>query len=264
MTSSMFIIKLLYRKFIWTYLSRAVNYDDTFQVYCAESSNTNRQYAQNKAALALSYESVSDTSSSSLRLAPNLRVAKKRKRKFDEMVKDRDSREDLKAGELEEPATLSSSSRWERVETRETLPYSRQTRNGTRGFKYRYRCDLCYDNNKKHVCDKEGDMKRHLQSIDHSPKSFTCTNSGCGKAFTRKDGLKRHRSSCRHDTSRSTSWNRGHRRVLKLKKISYYYLYCLTHVFLALICSYQYVFMTISQHIYYATWKILSRNIIGL
>ena len=119
------------------------------------------------------------------------------------MVKDRDSREDLKAGE--EPATSSSSSRWERVEARETLPYSRQTRKGTRGFKYRYRCDLCYDNNKKHICDKEGDMKRHIQSLKHSPKSFPCPNPGCVKAFTRKDGLARHRSSCRHDTSRSSS-----------------------------------------------------------
>ena len=205
-------------------------YDDTFQVDYAESSNTNRQYARNEAALAssgranlilasssqavgsphpslaLSDESVSDASSSSL--VPNLKVVTKKnlKRRFDEMAKDRDSREDLKAGEEPTTSDSSSSSSWERVE--KSLAYSRKR--STRGFKYRYRCDLCHENNEKHICDKEGDMKRHLQSLKHSQKSFSCTNPDCKKTFTREDALKRHKNSCRR---RSSSLNRGRRRL---------------------------------------------------
>jgi hypothetical protein len=64
--------------------------------------------------------------------------------------------------------------------------------------KSQYRCTLCLEKNGKlHLCNREGDMARHLQSLIHTPKSFFCPNSGCSKNFTRQDALKRHLNKCR-------------------------------------------------------------------
>jgi hypothetical protein len=117
-------------------------------------------------------ESVSDTSSS-----PTKKVMTK-KRKLEE----------IRHSELTTVEEESATSDWEPVDE----CYSRQkTKGGSR-----YRCTLCLKNNEKHTCDREGDMKRHLQSLKHTPKSFTCPNPGCASLFTRSDARKRHLKSC--------------------------------------------------------------------
>jgi hypothetical protein len=86
----------------------------------------------------------------------------------------------------EESAT--STSDWESVNE----CYSRQKKKSGS----RYRCTLCLKNNEKHISDREGDMKRHLQSSKHSPKKFPCTKSGCQRVYTRPDSQKRHLNKC--------------------------------------------------------------------
>ena len=125
----------------------------------------------------LSNKLMSDTSPSSM--LPKVLTTKKRK--LEEMVRNNDL-EDFQAEEE------SATSNWEHVEE----SYSRL--NTERGVKFR--CDLCLNNNVKKFCDREGDMKRHLQSSKHKPKSFSCPDRGCLKTFTRMDALKRHRNDC--------------------------------------------------------------------
>ena len=125
----------------------------------------------------LSNKLMSDTSPSSM--LP--KVLSTKKRKLEEMVRNNDL-EDFQAEEE------SATSNWEHVEE----SYSRL--NTERGVKFR--CNLCFNNNVKKFCDREGDMKRHLQSLKHKPKSFSCPDRGCLKTFTRMDALKRHRNDC--------------------------------------------------------------------
>ena len=60
-----------------------------------------------------------------------------------------------------------------------------------------YRCDLCFKDGHEHLCSREGDIMRHLQSLRHKPRSFFCPNSRCSSSFTRQDALKRHMNKCK-------------------------------------------------------------------
>ena len=125
----------------------------------------------------LSDSSVSDTTS------PPPKVVMTKKRKLEEIK----SSEDLEFTAVKEKsATLES--RWEPVDE----SYSRRKTNN----RLQYRCTLCFEKNKLRLCNREGDMTRHLQSLKHRPKSFFCPNSGCSSTFTRQDALKRHLNKC--------------------------------------------------------------------
>lgn len=54
------------------------------------------------------------------------------------------------------------------------------------------------------VCGSEGDFKRHLQSIVHTPdRKFKC--KACGEGFTRPDALKRHHTGKRCKATKASS-----------------------------------------------------------
>ena len=58
------------------------------------------------------------------------------------------------------------------------------------GGKLCYRCKLCSDRGVEKITQRKGDLRRHLMSYAHSPKSFICPS--CSHSYTRPDALKRH------------------------------------------------------------------------
>jgi hypothetical protein len=132
--------------------------------------------------------SISDLSDTSSPL-PKARNTKKRK------LKEIDNDDDLEF--TTERKSQPDASEWEPVDKY----YSRRTLHN----KFQFRCTLCFQKDQLHVCNREGDMMRHLQSLQHQPKSFYCRNSGCSGAFTREDALKRHKNKCGVRSSRTTT-----------------------------------------------------------
>ncbi|KAF8809864.1 hypothetical protein BYT27DRAFT_7336982 [Phlegmacium glaucopus] len=57
--------------------------------------------------------------------------------------------------------------------------------------KTEYRCDLC-----PQISTRKGDMRTHRFKLQHTAKSFFCTNAGCSKRYTRPDAVKRHEKIC--------------------------------------------------------------------
>ena len=119
--------------------------------------------------------SVSDTS-------PLPEAVMDKKRKLKELENDEDSDLEftaVKQKRKRRPVT----SEWEPVN--EFFSRRKTYRNRSQ-----FRCTLCLEKNKLHLCNSEGDMKRHLQSKSHSERLFHCPE--CPKSFTRQDALKRH------------------------------------------------------------------------
>ena len=123
--------------------------------------------------------SVSDTS-------PLPEAVMDKKRKLKELENDEDS-------DLEFTAVKQKRKR--RPVTSEWEPVNESfSRRKTRRNRWQFRCTLCLEKDKVHLCNSEGDMKRHLQSQIHSEKLFHCPE--CSKSFTRQDALKRHSRKC--------------------------------------------------------------------
>ncbi|KJA26597.1 hypothetical protein HYPSUDRAFT_52470 [Hypholoma sublateritium FD-334 SS-4] len=56
----------------------------------------------------------------------------------------------------------------------------------------------CQDPKCKFSANSSGDLKRHMQSLQHQVASFPCLIAGCKKVFTREDALKRHMQTVIH------------------------------------------------------------------
>jgi hypothetical protein len=128
--------------------------------------------------------SLSDSSNSP---SPSPKAITNKKRKLEEI----DNDDDLEFTEVKEKRKIQPvNSEWEPV----TESYSRQMIHN----KWQYRCTACFkEAGRDHLCTREGDMQRHLQTLRHTPKSFFCSNSGCSRSFTREDALTRHMIKCR-------------------------------------------------------------------
>jgi len=136
----------------------------------------------------------SDTIKSSSSSAPKAISTRKRKLKDidgDEDFNEIDNDEHLKVIAVkQDPKWRQASPPWEPVDK----SYSRRKVSN----EMQYRCDLCLEKipAQLHVCRREGDMARHLQSLKHTAKSFFCSNPGCSSGYTREDALKRHMKTC--------------------------------------------------------------------
>lgn len=140
-------------------------------------------FASCSAITLLSDSSCSDTSSSRPKCEAKTRSLTTKKCKLKDIKKS----VDITGG--------SSDSEWEYVDE-----FCSRKKNKDRSeFPYKYRCTLCLNDNKPlpvHLCNTQGDMRRHLQSQRHMKKSFKCENPGCSRIFTRDDSLKRHVKKC--------------------------------------------------------------------
>ena len=67
----------------------------------------------------------------------------------------------------------------------------RRTNSKDKSKKYQYRCNLsgCLK-----ICYNVGNMNRHLETLNHQPRSVQCDR--CSKFYTRVDALRRHRKTC--------------------------------------------------------------------
>ncbi|KAF8960052.1 hypothetical protein BDZ97DRAFT_1835263 [Flammula alnicola] len=78
------------------------------------------------------------------------------------------------------------------AESRRSRKVARKRKGGSGGKgesrRTPYKCPLCPN----FYAASGGDLSRHLESLIHKTPSYICEVPGCGKAFTRKDALKRH------------------------------------------------------------------------